>query len=74
MSQIKSLLVALWNHSCPVGTRVLVLWDNGAQSETVTRSEAWQLGDGSPVVMIQGVVGCYALERCEPIFSEDQSA
>ncbi len=55
--------VAKWTH--PVGTRVKVRRDNGDTLETVTRSVAWVMCD-SAVVMVDGISGCYALERVTP--------
>lgn len=52
---------AAWTH--PIGTRVLVRRDDGAETETTTRSEPWALGDGTPVVLLVGISGGYALDR-----------
>lgn len=52
-----------FNGTCPQGSPVVLVDDNGHLSETKTRSEAWCLGDGSPVVLVDGRTGGYALER-----------
>jgi hypothetical protein len=59
--------VAAFNRSCPVGTHVAVVRDDGSVLETKTRSEAWLVGDGTPVVMVEGISGGYLLERVTPI-------
>lgn len=54
-----------FNSRVPVGTPVrywsvrgkpLDYWD------TVTRSEAWRLGDGTPVVLLEGLIGGVHIE------------
>lgn len=47
----------------PVGTRVLVVRDNGDVLLTRTRSDAWTLGHGQVVVSVHGISGGYAIER-----------
>lgn len=62
-------IVALWNSKYPVGTKVQVrkaLNDHGF-IETVTTSEAYVLSGHSPVVMLKGISGCFALTHCSPI-------
>jgi hypothetical protein len=63
-----------WNESHPVGTRVRywpVLNDDGSfarafpPTETITRSEAWDLGSGHPVVLIKGRTGGFHLGHLE---------
>lgn len=51
-----------WNTHCPPGTRVrywpvLPPIPSSPPVDTTTRSEAWCLGDGSPVVLIAGRTG-----------------
>lgn len=55
--------VETWNASYPVGTPVTVTKDDGTKIETKTRSIAWALGDGTPVVMLEGISGGYLLSR-----------
>lgn len=45
------------------GTAVEVTLDDGSTQQTATRSEPWQLGDGSWVVMLEGRIGGYDLAR-----------
>jgi hypothetical protein len=59
-------LVNHWNQNYPVGTPVIVTRDNGEKLETVTRSEAWQLGSGQAVISVKGISGCYSLHRVAP--------
>lgn len=69
MSTKNDLLVENWNLKHPVGARVIVTLDrrddNGRpiQKETVTTSEAYVLSGHTPVVHLDGVSGCYRLDR-----------
>lgn len=54
-----------WKH--PVGIRVRVVKDDKSVVETTTRSDPWQLGDGTPVIMLEGISGGYLLSRVEPV-------
>jgi hypothetical protein len=56
----------------PIGTLVVVKRDNGDLFATRTRSAPWMLGqDGNgkgghtAVIMVEGISGCYALERVQ---------
>lgn len=55
-----------WNERHPIGTPVIVTRDLGEEQRTVTRSSAWTLGSGHPVVMVVGISGGYSLERVRP--------
>lgn len=55
-----------WNKVRPVGTEVIVTRDNGEELRTKTRSEAWLLSGHSAVIQLEGVSGCYALDRVRP--------
>ena len=55
-----------WNAKHPVGTEVRVMRDMGGAVITHTRSEAWLLGGHTAVVMLEGISGAYALDRCKP--------
>lgn len=48
-----------WNERVPVGTPVTAfpLTRDDASLETRTRSVAWELGHGEPVVLVDGHVG-----------------
>ena len=56
-----------WNRSYPPGTKVFykALTDNSSMHDmmTRTRSEAWTLGDGSPVVLVEGKSGGVSLDH-----------
>lgn len=58
-----------FNARWPVGTPVLAwpwVWQ-GQGTPTRTRSRAWCLGDGTPVVAVDGKAGGIALTHVEPI-------
>lgn len=55
--------VEAWNSQYPVGTVVVVTKDLGEQVRTKTRSEAQRLPSGSPVIWLDGITGCYLLDR-----------
>lgn len=46
------------------GMRVYVLDDMGGITTKTTRSDPWQLGDGTWVVLLDGRSGGYSLTRC----------
>lgn len=46
-----------------IGTVVEVTLDDGSIQNTATRSDPWQLGDGTWVVMLEGRIGGYDLAR-----------
>ena len=52
-----------WNAIHRPGIGVLVKLDDGKLWHTKTRSEAWELGGGQPVVMLEGRAGGYDLNR-----------
>lgn len=56
-----------FNASNPIGTRVTVHLDSGEVRETFTRSEAEILSGHSAVIWLDGVRGCYLLDRVTPI-------
>lgn len=59
--------VKFWNEEHPVGTDVIVTKDLGDEVRTKTRSAAWVLSGHSAVIMVDGISGCYALERVRPV-------
>jgi hypothetical protein len=63
-------IVDAWNAAHKVGTPVILRRDNGTELTTKTRSEAWVMGEHTPVVMVEGIAGGYALERVTPIPKE----
>ena len=59
-----------WNAVHPIGTAVrywpiLPPIDSAPPVDTTTRSEAWELGDGSAVVLIKGKSGGIHLSHVE---------
>lgn len=52
-----------WNNAYLVGQHVHLVEDDGSVTHTQTRSEAWELGHGAPVVKVIGKTGGYLLER-----------
>ena len=65
--------VDLFNGACPVGGKVTVRLDSGEVRETVTRSAAYILSGHTPVVFLEGVRGCYLLDRVTPIIESRAS-
>lgn len=56
-----------WNKHYPVGQAVTVRRDNGATITTKTRSPAELLSGHSAVVWLDGISGCYLLNRVAPV-------
>lgn len=61
--------LAAWTH--PEGTPVIVRRDDGSEFATRTRSKPWDLC-GTPVVLLEGISGGYALERVRPASAGDR--
>ena len=59
-------MVEHFNKEVPVGSAVNLVLDDGSTIQTWTRSEAWQLGDGTPVVSVKGKSGGWSLARVYP--------
>lgn len=59
-------LVEDWNQKYPIGTSVLLTNDDGQIEHTKTRSPAWCLYSGYPVVSVNGRAGGYLLTRIKP--------
>lgn len=55
-----------WNHRHKIGDAVIVRKDNGSTIRTVTRSEAMILSGHTAVICVEGISGCYALDRVWP--------
>jgi hypothetical protein len=55
-----------WNLLVKVGDEVTVKRDDGSFFDTRTRSEAWVVGGHTPVVCVEGITGCFLLERIKP--------
>lgn len=54
---------AAWNDHTPEGSDVELIDDLGDRHRTRTRSVAWVIGGGVPVVMVEGRSGGYLLSR-----------
>jgi len=67
----KAMTAAEWNAKHKPGIGVLVRLDDGKLWHTKTRSEAWELGHGQPVVMLEGRSGGYDLARVTPMERQD---
>ena len=52
-----------FNELTPIGTDVILINDMGERETTKTRSIAWILGHGEPVVSVEGRSGGYILSR-----------
>lgn len=59
-------LVEAWNAAHEPGVSVTVTLDNRQPFATRTRSKAELLSGHTAVVWLEGVSGCYLLERCNP--------
>lgn len=59
--------VDLFNGACPIGGKVTVRLDNGDVMKTTTRSTACIFSGHTPVVFLEGISGCYLLDRVTPI-------
>lgn len=67
--EVRKHMVENWNLRHPPGTAVRVRKDNDETVDTVTKSKAELLGGHTPVVWLEGISGCYALDRCTPIYA-----
>lgn len=65
------MTAAEWNAQHKAGIGVIVKLDGGKLKYTKTRSEAWELGHGQPVIMLEGISGGYDLARVTPMTIED---
>lgn len=55
-----------FNERVSVGGEVIYTDDFGVEHKTRTRSKAWQLRSGEPVVLLERGAGGYFLERVKP--------
>ena len=58
-----------FNARYPVGQRVTLRGDAGGGVSTVTRSPAQVLSGHSAVIWLEGVSGCYLLDRVTPVLA-----
>lgn len=66
-AQLLALQVENWNLKHAVGTPVTLRKDNDEVMLTKTRSEAQVLSGHSAVIWVEGVAGCYLLDRVEAV-------
>lgn len=63
-----------WNAKYPVGTPVsYTAYPHAEPFASKTRSEAWELGHGEPVVLIEGKTGGICLFALKPYIGEATS-
>ncbi len=64
-----AVTVAEWNSVHPVGTPVVAYpgTRDGRAVEGVTRSPAWTVGHGTPVVLVEGLSGWIALTHVDVV-------
>lgn len=61
--------VDAFNAKYPVGTKVFVKRDNGEGQVTTTRSKADVLSGHSAVIWLDGISGCYLLDRVSAVIA-----
>jgi hypothetical protein len=71
-----NLSAAEWNRQYPVGTAVSYVNVIGLDTDitTTTRSEAWELGHGAPVVKVKGIAGGVLLSHVTVIHGDSYQA
>lgn len=65
-------LVDDWNSRHRIGDPVVVTKDDGSKVETVATTAAYVMGGHTAVIHLEGIRGCYALERVKA--AQDSSA
>ena len=63
---LENKIVEEWNKNYKIGIDVEVMKDDSSTIFTKTRSLAWVLGGHTPVILLEGMSGGYALERVSP--------
>lgn len=66
MTAADEIAIAKWNEAHPVGTPVNVARDDGSLFPTSTRSPALRLEGHTAVIWVEGLPGCYRLDRVTP--------
>ncbi len=64
-----SITAEQFNNRIPSGSMVILTDDFGQEHVTKTRSEAWELGHGAAVVMVEGRSGGYDCNRIKKVYS-----
>lgn len=70
MRDTKKQMVEAWNRKHRVGQLVSYVDHKGNLVKTRTTSVAVLAGGNTPVVKLDGIDGCYALDRVTPITSD----
>jgi len=70
---VENKIIEEWNKNHRIGIDVKVMMDDGSTILTKTRSIAWVLGGHTPVIQLDGISGCYALERVSPLISYEKN-
>lgn len=65
--QVLAQQCADFNARFPIGQKVTVRKDDGTGMNTTTRSEAQVLSGHSAVIWVDGIPGCYLLDRITPL-------
>ena len=66
--------LAHWNANYPPGTPIKFRATGSAKwKPSRTRSQAWALGDGSPVVLIEGKTGGFSLDFVRAVDAKEQA-
>ncbi|BBB13619.1 hypothetical protein [Sphingopyxis sp. FD7] len=66
--------VDTFNARYPIGQRVTLRKDDGSDVDTHTRARAAILSGHSAVIWLEGVKGCYLLDRVTPVESGEVAA
>lgn len=56
-----------FNQLYPIGSDVNVKKDGGEIIQTKTTSEAYVMGEHTPVIFLEGIRGAYMLDRVTPL-------
>jgi hypothetical protein len=61
--KIDQATVEAFNENHPVGSKVTVIKDDASKFDSTVKQPAQMLGGHTPVVWVEGIVGCYLLSR-----------
>jgi hypothetical protein len=56
-----------WNEKYAIGQSVIVWMDDNERRITTTRSTAWNLQGGQPVILLEGIAASYSLHRIRAV-------
>ena len=62
-----------FNNNYPIGTPVILTKDSGETIRTLTRTKACTLASSYVVIWLEGIPGCYSLDRVRPIEKGEKS-